>query len=135
MRSGFRLKRSRLRMDRQTIASRSMVSSSGRQARAAALKAPELQPTTPSGRIPASSKARSTPTVHAPRLPPPPSTKISLGGLGGAGSRRRLQFSIHSGNGIEAPTVASAKYGAGKLLPPALHPQDSFPVLRGSEFF
>src|SRR6266851_3172942 len=66
MRSGFRLKRSRFRMDRHTRASRSMVSSSGFQARAAALKAPELHPTTPSGRIPASSRARSTPTVQAP---------------------------------------------------------------------
>src|SRR5256885_11084490 len=48
----------------------SIVSRSGLAARATALKAPELQPTRPSGLIPASSSAFITPTLQAPRLKP-----------------------------------------------------------------
>src|SRR6184192_3163985 len=75
IRSGFRSNRSRLRIDPQTRASCSIVWRSGLAASATALNAPELQPTSPSGLMPASSRALSTPTLQAPRLPPPPRTK------------------------------------------------------------
>src|ERR1700686_291178 len=98
MRSGLRLKRSRLRIERQTWASCSIVSRSGLAASATALKAPELQPTSPSGLMPASSRALRTPTLQAPRLPPPPRTKTNRRsfppGCAIVGRRRRHQDSM-----------------------------------------
>src|SRR3981081_1227892 len=98
MRSGLRSKRSRLRIERQTWANCSIVSRSGLAARATALKAPELQPTRPSGVMPASSSALRTPTLQAPRLPPPPRTKTNRRCFPPAcaivGRRRRHQDSM-----------------------------------------
>src|ERR1700674_1547863 len=98
MRSGLRLRRSRLRIDRQTCASCSIVSRSGLAASATALKAPELQPTRPWGLMPASSRALRTPTRQAPRLAPPPRTKTNRRcfppGCAIVGRRRRHQDSM-----------------------------------------
>src|ERR671937_829593 len=80
MRNGLRLNRSRLRIVLQTRASWSTVSRLGCAASATALNAPELQPTTPPGVTPDSRSAFRTPTLQAPRLPPPPSTKTSRPG-------------------------------------------------------
>src|SRR6267143_3520888 len=102
MRSGLRLKRSRLRIDRQTCASCSIVSRSGLAASATALKAPELQPTRPSGLMPASRSALRTPTLQAPRLPPPPRTKTNRRcfppGCAIVGRRRRHQLDSMDGD-------------------------------------
>src|SRR4030081_635676 len=98
MRSGLRLKRSRLRIDRQTCASCSIVSRSGLAASATALKAPELHPPGPSGLMPTSRSALRTPTLQAPRLPPPPRTKTNRRcfppGCAIVGRRRRHQDSM-----------------------------------------
>src|SRR5207245_1012381 len=60
--------------------------------RLVAITAHGLPPPRPSGITPASSSALSTPTLHAPRLPPPPRTKTSrrcLSPPGGDEFRRR----------------------------------------------
>src|SRR5216683_132916 len=86
----------------QTRTSCSNVSRSGLAASATALKAPELQPTSPSGRMPASRSALRTPTLQAPRLPPPPRTKTNRRcfppGCAIVGRRRRHQVESMDGD-------------------------------------